>query len=56
MALKEPNLNNPWRQPGEKLEIALSALKELNIKFTENTFHLALYHTVKEGHDIPPQM
>lgn len=41
MALKEPNLNNPRRQPGGKPGIALSALKELNIKFKENTSHLA---------------
>jgi len=40
LALKEPNMNNPRRQPGVRLEQPLSALKELNIIVMENISRL----------------
>jgi hypothetical protein len=39
LALKEPNMNNPRRQPGVRREKAFAALKELNIIIRENTSH-----------------
>jgi hypothetical protein len=41
VAPKEPNLNNPRRQPGESDYSHFPALKELNIIIREITFHLA---------------
>jgi hypothetical protein len=56
MALKEPNMNNPWRSQGELATLPFAALKELNILVMENTFHQALYHIQEEVFYTHPQM
>jgi len=38
MALKEPNMNNPWRQPGVSYHSSFPALKELNINLLKIPF------------------
>ena len=41
MALKEPNMNNPWCNQGWLCSQTITALKELNILVKEKTYHQA---------------
>ena len=58
LALKEPNMNNPWRQPGVDDRQHFPALKELNIKILVmgKTLYPALYRTLKEVFYTLPRM